>query len=120
MPQSYLPQAVSRWAPFKRLAFFWVWIGVVLSSVGALAQTVGAKWLFVHDPNAATSVTLIQTPSTLPMMLLALPPSVLADELEARRIIEPHILKRFELITRVRGLGAWLDLGEDPANRAPK
>jgi len=33
----------------------------------------------VNDPNAATIVPLVQTASTLPMMLLALPAGVLAD-----------------------------------------
>ena len=48
------------------------------------AQTVGAQWLFVDDPNAATIVTLVQTASTLPMMLLALPAGVLADAFDRR------------------------------------
>ena len=60
-------------APFRHRAFFWLWLGVVIASVGTWAQMVGAQWLFVHDPNAATIVTLVQTASTLPMMLLALP-----------------------------------------------
>ncbi|MEV7132306.1 MFS transporter [Arthrobacter sp. NPDC093128] len=47
---------VSPWASFRRRAFFWLWLGVVVSSVGSWAQTVGAQWLFVHDPNAATIV----------------------------------------------------------------
>lgn len=62
---------VSPWAPFRHRAFFWLWLGVVVSSVGMWAQMVGAQWLFVNDPNAATIVTLVQTASTLPMMLLA-------------------------------------------------
>jgi MFS family permease len=57
---------------------------VVVASAGAWAQTVGAQWLFVHDPNAATIVTLVQTASTLPMMLLALPAGVLADAFDRR------------------------------------
>ena len=52
----------------RHRAFFWLWLGIVISSVGA-------QWLFVNDPNAATIVTLVQTASTLPMMLLALPAS---------------------------------------------
>ncbi len=75
---------VSPWAPFRHRAFFWLWLGVVISSVGAWAQTVGAQWLFVNDPNAATIVTLVQTASTLPMMLLALPAGVLADAFDRR------------------------------------
>ena len=35
-------------------------------------------------PNAATIVTLVQTASTLPMMLLALPAGVLADAFDRR------------------------------------
>jgi MFS family permease len=76
--------AVSPWAPLRRRAFFWLWLGVVVASVGAWAQTVGAQWLFVQDPNAATIVTLVQTAGTLPMMLLALPAGVLADAFDRR------------------------------------
>lgn len=78
---------VSPWAPFRRRAFLWLWIGVVASSVGSWAETVGAQWLFVHDPHAATIVTLVQTASTLPMMLLALPAGVLADAFDRRRLM---------------------------------
>jgi MFS family permease len=71
-------------APFRHRAFFWLWLGVVVGSVGSWAQMVGAQWLFVSDPNAATIVTLVQTASTLPMMLLALPAGVLADAFDRR------------------------------------
>jgi MFS family permease len=78
---------VSPWAPFRHRAFFWLWLGVVISSVGLWAQTVGAQWLFVDDPNAATIVTLVQTATTLPMMLLALPAGVLADAFDRRGLM---------------------------------
>src|SRR3954452_21180442 len=78
---------MSPWAPFRHRAFFWLWLGVGVSSVGMWAQTVGAQWLFVHDPNAATIVTLVQTASTLPMMLLALPAGVLADAFDRRWLL---------------------------------
>ena len=55
-----------------------------MASAGIWSQTVGAQWLFVHDPNAATIVSLAQTASTLPMMLLALPAGVLADAFDRR------------------------------------
>ena len=84
MTQTQRSGPVSPWAPFRHRAFFWLWLGVVVSSVGSWAQTVGAQWLFVNDPNAATIVTLVQTASTLPMMLLALPAGVLADAFDRR------------------------------------
>ena len=74
-------------APFQSRAFLWLWIGVVLSSVGSWAQTVGAQWLFINDPNAATIVSLVQTAATLPMVLFALAAGVLADAFDRRRLI---------------------------------
>src|SRR6478609_8941369 len=74
----------SPFAPFRHRVFFWLWLGVVISSVGTWGQTVGAQWLFVNDPNAATIVPLVQTASTLPMMVLALPAGVLADAFDRR------------------------------------
>ena len=87
MSQTHRSGRVSPWAPFRHRAFFWLWLGVVISSVGSWAQTVGAQWLFVNDPNAATIVTLVQTASTLPMVLLALPAGVLVDAFDRRRLV---------------------------------
>lgn len=39
---------------------------------------------------------------------------VAETDAEARRLMEPAMRTRFELIRSVRGLGAWLDVGEDP------
>lgn len=77
----------SPFAPFRRRAFFWLWLGVVVASVGSWGQTVGAQWLFINDPDAATIVPLVQTASTLPMMLLALPAGVLADAFDRRWLL---------------------------------
>lgn len=99
---------MSPWAPFRHRAFFWLWLGVVVSSVGSWAQTVGAQWLFVHDPNAATIVTLIQTASTLPMMLLALPAGVLADAFDRRWLmfgVQGYFIAVAVLLTVLTALG---------------
>lgn len=87
MTQTRGEAPTSPWAPFRHRAFFWLWLGVVVSSVGMWAQTVGAQWLFVDAPDAATIVTLVQTASTLPMMLLALPAGVLADAFDRRWLL---------------------------------
>lgn len=79
--------ATSAWAPFRQRAFRWLWLGVLISSVGSWAQTVGAQWLFVNDPNAATIVSLVQTANSLPAMLLALPAGVLADAFDRKWIL---------------------------------
>lgn len=77
----------SAWAPFAQRAFRWLWLGVLISSIGTWAQTVGAQWLFVNDPNAATIVSLVQTANSLPAMLLALPAGVLADAFDRKWIL---------------------------------
>lgn len=81
------PVAGSTFAPFRHRAFRWLWLGVVVSSVGSWAQTVGAQWLFVNDPHAATIVPLVQTAATLPVMLLALPAGVLSDAFDRRWLL---------------------------------
>ena len=63
----------SPWAPLRQRAFRWLWLGVLISYVGTWMQTVGAQWLVVDGPNAATMVALVQAANTLPVMLLALP-----------------------------------------------
>ena len=71
-------------APFRHRAFRWLWLGVLASSIGTWMQTVGAQWLLVDEPNAATLVALVQVANTLPVMLLALPAGVLADSFDRR------------------------------------
>src|SRR6266581_3759736 len=43
----------SAWAPLRQRAFRWLWLGVAISSIGTVMQTVGAQWLLVDAPNAA-------------------------------------------------------------------
>ena len=74
-------------APFRTPGFGWLWLGVVMSSVGFWAQNVGAQWLFISDPNAATIVSLVQTAGTLPMVLFSLAAGVLSDAFDRRRLL---------------------------------
>jgi MFS family permease len=68
---------------------------------------VGAQWLFMNDPNAATIVPLVQTASTLPMMLLALPAGVLADAFDRRMmfVIEVYFIAVSALLAVLTALG---------------
>jgi MFS family permease len=75
------------WAPLRRPAFRWLWLGVLISWTGTWMQTVGAQWLLVDAPNAAVLVSLVQAAGTLPVMLLALPGGVLADVFDRRRLL---------------------------------
>ena len=77
----------SPWAPLRRTVFRNLWIAVLASNVGTWMQTVGAQWLVVGEPNAATWVSLVQTATTLPVLLLALPSGALADRFDRRRLL---------------------------------
>ncbi len=79
--------APGAWAPLRHPAFRALWLAVLLSNVGTWMQTVGAQWLLVDAPNAATLVAAVQTATTLPVLLLALPAGALADILDRRRLM---------------------------------
>jgi MFS family permease len=64
-----------------------LWIAVLASNVGTWMQTVGAQWLVVHEADAARWVSLVQTATTLPVLLLALPSGTLADTFDRRRLL---------------------------------
>ena len=75
------------WAPLRNRIFRGLWIGVLAGNIGTWMQTVGAQWLVVHEPDAATWVSLVQTATTLPVLLLALPAGALADRFDRRRLL---------------------------------
>ncbi|MEV4661693.1 MFS transporter [Micromonospora echinofusca] len=62
----------SAWAPLRLAAFRNLWLAVLASNVGTWMQTVDAQWLLVDEANASTLVSLVQTASMLPVLLLAL------------------------------------------------
>lgn len=75
------------WAPLRIAAYRSLWLAVLGSNIGTWMQTVGAQWLLVDEPNAATLVALVQTASMLPILLLALPAGTLADSLDRRHLL---------------------------------
>ena len=77
----------SAWAPLRRRAFRWLWLGVLIGWTGYWMHLVGAQWLLVDAPNAATLVSLVQAANSLPVMLLALPGGVLADSFDRRWLL---------------------------------
>ncbi|WP_245717334.1 MFS transporter [Nocardia jejuensis] len=78
---------VSTWAPFASKVYRALWVAQLVSNLGTWMQTVGAQWLLVDEPNAAILVSLVQTATTLPVMLLVIPAGVLADLLDRRRLL---------------------------------
>ena len=82
-----MTEAGSTWAPLRSPIYRALWIAQLVSNLGTWMQTVGAQWMLVGDPRAAVLVPLVQTATTLPVMLLALPSGVLADLVDRRRLL---------------------------------
>ena len=81
------PGAPTAWSPLRIVAYRALWLAQLASMIGTWMQTVGAQWLLIDEPDAATLVSLVQTASLLPMLLLALPAGVLADSFDRRRLL---------------------------------
>ncbi|WP_308036592.1 MFS transporter [Actinoplanes sp. DH11] len=75
------------WAPLRLPIFRMLWLAVLASNVGTWMQTVGAQWLVVQEPDAATWTSLVQAVTTVPVLLFALPSGALADALDRRRLL---------------------------------
>jgi MFS family permease len=77
---------VSAWAPLSLFPVFRaLWIAQFVSNVGTWMQTVGAQWLLIDE--SPLLVSLVQTASSLPIVLLALPAGAWADLVDRKRLL---------------------------------
>ncbi|RKR86066.1 putative MFS family arabinose efflux permease [Micromonospora pisi] len=77
----------SAWAPLRGAAYRNLWLALLAANIGTWMQTVGAQWLLIEERNASTLVSLVQTASMLPILLLALPAGALADAFDRRHLL---------------------------------
>jgi MFS family permease/quinol monooxygenase YgiN len=83
-PAATQPQG-SAWSPLSIPVFRGLWIASLASMIGTWMHDMGAGWLMTTlNPNPVM-VALVQTATTLPMFLLALPAGALADIVDRRR-----------------------------------
>jgi MFS family permease len=80
-----------------------MWLAQFVSNIGSWMQTVGAQWLMLSLTTAAAPVALIQTASSLPTLLLAVPAGALGDLLDRRRFL---IVAQFFMALVAGALGA--------------
>jgi MFS family permease len=64
-----------------------MWWAQFVSNVGSWMQTVGAQWLMLTLTSSATFLGLIQTASTLPVLLFSVPAGVIGDLVDRRRFL---------------------------------
>src|SRR5258708_35628033 len=75
------------WQPLRRRAFFWLWAAAVVSNVGTWMHDTAAAWTMTTLAPSPIMVSLMQTATSLPFFLLALPAGALADIVHRRRLL---------------------------------
>src|SRR5580698_3661594 len=75
------------WSPLGHRLFRAMWIASVASNIGTWMHTVGASWLMATMAASPLLVALVQTATTLPVFLLALPSGVMADLVDRRKLL---------------------------------
>ncbi len=73
--------------PLRHAVFRSLWIANVVTALGTWMQNTGAGWLMTSLSPNALGVSLIQTATITPALLLALPAGALADTLDRRRFL---------------------------------
>jgi MFS family permease len=98
--------SASMWTPLAQSLFRAIWLASLASNIGTWMQNVGASWLMTSLSPSPLMVSLIQTASSLPIFLLALPAGALADVVDRRRLL---IFSQAWMLLAAGALG-WLTI----------
>ncbi|HTW85731.1 MAG TPA: MFS transporter [Candidatus Sulfotelmatobacter sp.] len=77
----------SAWAVLRERPFRALWLADFINNLGFFAQAVGAGWLMTSLTSDAHVIALVQTATSLPLFVLAIPAGILADLVDRRRLI---------------------------------
>jgi MFS family permease len=77
----------SAWSPLSIPVFRTLWIATLASNIGTWMHDIGAGWLMTSLSPSPVMVALVQTATTLPIFLLALPAGALSDIVDRRRYL---------------------------------
>lgn len=79
--------SVSAWSPLTLPVFRAVWIASLTANIGIWLGNVGTAWLMTELRPTPVMVTLVQTASSLPVFLFALPAGAIGDVVDRRRLL---------------------------------
>ncbi|MEM6548517.1 MAG: MFS transporter [Pseudomonadota bacterium] len=102
------PETASPLAPLRNRVFAMLWVATVASNIGTWMHDVGAGWLMTTLSPSPTMVALVQTATTLPVFLLALPAGALADIVDRRRLL---LTANIVMAVAAAGMTALVALG---------
>lgn len=74
-------------APLSFPIFRAVWIASMVSNFGGLIQAVGASWMMTGLGASPQMIALVQTSTSLPIMLLSLWAGAVADNVDRRKVM---------------------------------
>lgn len=74
-------------SPFKHATFTIMWVAALISNIGTWMHSVGASWLMITLSSTPLIIALVQTATTLPIFLFALPAGALADIFNRRKLL---------------------------------
>lgn len=77
----------SLYAPLAIRDYRMLWIGGLVSNLGTMVQSVGAGWLMATISTSNDMVALVQSATTLPVMLFSIAAGALADSYERQRVL---------------------------------
>lgn len=81
------PGDTSLWQPLRRPVFRLLWLVWLFSNIGTWMHDATASWLMTTLTTTPLLVALVQSATTAPIFLLALPSGALADIIDRRRYL---------------------------------
>ena len=82
-----MPERAGLLDPLRSRLFMMIWIANMASNVGTQIQSVGEKWQMAHLTTSPLLIALIETGTTLPVLLLGLSAGALADIVDRRKLL---------------------------------
>lgn len=80
-------QAAGAWSPLKIRMFRSIWLAILASNIGTWVNDVAAAWVMAERTGSPLMVALVQSATTVPIVLLALAAGTLADIVDRRRYL---------------------------------
>jgi MFS family permease len=97
-------------APLRHETYRTIWFATLSSNFGSLIQAVGAAWMMTTITASDDMVALVQTSTSLPIMLFSLVSGALADNFDRRRVMltAQILMLTVSALLTVCGLLGWL------------
>ena len=104
---------VGPWTPLTQPTFRSLWLAILVGNIGTWVHDVAATWVMAENTGSPLMVALVQSATTLPVVLLAIIAGALADIVDRRRYLILAQLWMFgvagvlALLAHLGSLGPW-------------